>query len=243
MSRAVEAYLRGIDAAAAPHVVVDEVDELDELEALGDVAASEVDEPQQQMTSFENRDGGRTVDGGGPPLPAPLAPMTPTDMPRLPMARVVPSLIEGVSDQAWTEFVMAMRTAQPGAVSASNALGMFELKPRRLADLGLVRNVALTRSPTNRMAWVGEFVAPLTQKKFLGSPEVQYRAFAESMRRYVDGLTDGTVPSESRPEDMTLSGALAILHRCGPNGLKSWANEDKRFPDTIALYDKVNGIF
>lgn len=162
-----------------------------------------------------------------------------------PLPRVLKSELPNVSDQAWTRFVFAMKVAQPGAISASNALGMFELKARRLADLGLVRDIKRARSPLGRLMWVGEFTAPLTQREFLNRPELQYKAFVDSMRAYVNGLRDATVPRPNGgfPADMTLSGALAVLHRGGPGALRDWNNEDDRFEDTVALFDRTNGIF
>ncbi len=170
---------------------------------------------------------------------------TPVITPPKTSERILKSEILGVSDEGWTAFAKAMRTAQPGAVSASNALGMFELKPRRLADLGLMRSISSTRSATGRMVWIGEFVAPLSQKKFLADPKLQYRAFAKSMSEYVRGLRNGTIPRPDggHPEGMTLSGVLAVLHRCGPKGLKNWNEADKRFPDTVALFERANGAF
>lgn len=158
----------------------------------------------------------------------------------------VPTELPGLaSDAAWTRFARAVQSASPGAVSPSNALGMFEMKPRRLADLGLMATSSQVRTPSGRMVWVGDFVAPMTKDKFLRDSGAQYRAFADSMRAYVAGMKDGSVPTPDggRPKGMTLSGALAILHRCGPSGLKTWNDEEKRFSDTVALYERANGIF
>ena len=65
------------------------------------------------------------------------------------------------------------------------------------------------------------------------------------MRRYVDGLRDGSVakPKGGWPVGMTLSGALAVLQRCGPSGLVTWNDAGKRFPATVTLYERANGIF
>lgn len=157
--------------------------------------------------------------------------------------RLIKSEVPGIADRDWTRFVLTMKTANPSAVSASNALGMFEMKPRRLADLGLMKNLRCTRSPTGRLVWIGEFASPLTQKKFLEDPAVQYRAFCDSMKKYIDGIVSGSIDKpDNVPQGMTLSGALAVLHRCGPSGLKSW-DASSRFPETIALYDKANRIF
>jgi hypothetical protein len=152
-----------------------------------------------------------------------------------------------ISDEAWTRFAIAMRTEEhPGTVSPSNALGMFAIKTKRLADLGLVRNTKATRDPkTNRMIWVAEFVPPMTSQKFLSNPKLQYDVFVKSMKDYVDKLKNNEIPQPAggRPAGMTLSGVLAILHRAGPGGIASWNDTNKRFEDTVKLYSKANGIF
>lgn len=159
--------------------------------------------------------------------------------------RVLKSEIPNVSNEAWTNFVLAMKTAQPTAVSASNSLGMFEMKVRRLVDLGLVRNAKRTRSPSGRLMWLGEFVPPLTEREFLNKPSKQYEVFINSTKSYISGLVDGSVnkPDGGFPVGMTLSGALSILHRCGPTGLKGWNDPSDRFSDTVALYEQTNGLF
>lgn len=233
MSATGHAYLDGVDALSILRPLVSEelVDEdaataCDEVRQVADRAVAEVE-----------------AGAGNAPVPSALKPFAAEES-AAPGAtapsRLLASEISGVSDEAWTRFAMAMRTAAPSAVSASNALGMFEMKPRRLADLGLVTNVSCTRSPTGRMVWVGEFVRPLTSKAFLGSPKIQYAVFAASMRQYADSLR---AAADSWPDGATLSGLLAVLHRCGPGGLKNWGDADKRFPDTVALFEKANGIF
>lgn len=160
-----------------------------------------------------------------------------------PKRRVLKSELPIATDDAWTEFVLAMKTASPGSVSASNALGMFEMKIRRLADLGHVQNLSCKRSPLGRMVWTGDFVHPLTRDKFLKDRGLQYKVFVDSTKDYFDKLQSGAI---GQPEDddgaLTLSGMLAILHRCGPKGLARWEDE-LRFPETIELCERANGIF
>jgi hypothetical protein len=73
----------------------------------------------------------------------------------------------------------------------------------------------------------------------LKSPKIQYAIFAQSMRNYAGCIASGKIEKDSA---MGLSGALAILHKCGPQGLTSWARGDK-FDSTMNLYDKTSGLF
>jgi hypothetical protein len=111
---------------------------------------------------------------------------------------------------------------------------MYEMTPRRLFDLGIVRNLKRTRGPSGRMIWCGDFIPPMTAKRFLNNPNRQHEVFSVSMRDYFDDLLV--------PKGMSRSSALAILHRAGPEGLKSWAN-GKRFEATGKLANAVEGVF
>lgn len=158
------------------------------------------------------------------------------------------SEIAGVSDEAWSRFVEAMKTAPLGEVSSSNALGMFELTPRRLADLGVMSSrLRRTKSPiTKKTIWTGWFLkdgkidrTPASADAFLRSPWRQYDAFAASMRDYASRIASGAV---AVPDGVSLAGALAILHRAGPRGLENWS-AGNRFKATEALYERARGAF
>jgi hypothetical protein len=151
----------------------------------------------------------------------------------------LPSEVDGVTDAQWTQFVRGMICAPLIAVSASNALGMFEIMPRRLADLGIVSKLARSKSPQGRTIWVAIFVPPLTCDRFLKSPQAQYGAFTDSMCDYVQKMDSGEI---EKPSETSISGALAILHRAGPKGLSSWKSNN-RFPSTEKSYNRVAGLF
>jgi hypothetical protein len=151
----------------------------------------------------------------------------------------LPSPIAGVDASAWTRFVGAVASAPLISVSESNALGMFEMPPRRLADLGVISKLSRTRSPAGRTIWTGVFVPPLTCERFLRSPDMQYRVFCKSMRDYAARIESGEIAKDPQ---MSMSGALAILHRAGPNGLQTWS-EGKQFPATQEIYERAAGIF
>ena len=152
---------------------------------------------------------------------------------------ILKSPLPGVEDAKWTEFARAMETQKLNEVSPSNALGLYAMKPRRLADIGLMKNLSTKRAPNGRMVWVGDFVKPLSAEKFLTNPLLQYNAFVDSTRAYVKKLAERKT---KRAEGMTLSGALAVLHRAGLAGLEKWG-EGKKFEDTEALYSRANGVF
>lgn len=197
--------------------------------------------PQGFEQDFVEPDPSLEQDFGGA---APAAEEQPVDEEPKPITFKSP--FKKVSDEKWTEFVNAMRTAELSNVSDSNALGAFEMKMRRLGDLGLVKNLRCVRSPdTNRLIWEGDFVSPMTAKRFLSDPDAQYRAFSDSMRDYRKRIKKGEVPwpEGGLVDGTTFSGVLAILHRAGPKGIANFADPEKRFPETEELYNKVNGIF
>jgi len=143
-----------------------------------------------------------------------------------------------VSDEAWADFVRGMATSDATSVSEGNALGMFELTPRRLADLGYVKGLTRT-CVAGRTMWVAKFIEPMTTAKFLRNPRAQYSAFAKSMKDYAEKIFAGEI---SKPEGMSLAGALAILHRAGPKGLETWTRGE-RFVTTEMLYNRVAEAF
>lgn len=150
----------------------------------------------------------------------------------------LPSPIVGVDDAQWSQFVAGMVVQEPEAVSDSNEVGMFAMKPRRLGDLGFVKRLARDKKG-GRAVWVGAFVAPLTPEKFLRDPELQYHVFAKSMKDYAKKIESGEI---ERPPGVSLSGSLAVLHKAGPMGLKSWS-QGERFPSTEKSYERVAGVF
>lgn len=148
------------------------------------------------------------------------------------------SELPGVSDEAWADFVRGMATCSATAVSEGNALGMFELTPRRLADLGYVKGLQRA-CIEGRTMWVAKFVGTMTSAKFLRNPRAQYGAFVKSMKDYAEKIFAGEI---RKPNDMSLAGALAILHRAGPRGLDTWT-KGERFATTEMLYNRVAEVF
>ncbi len=148
-----------------------------------------------------------------------------------------PSPLVGVSDAAWKRFVDALDVQAIKAVSPSEGLGAYDLRPRRLVELGYARRLHRTRTPAGRQVYTCEFVPPWTRDRFLGDAMAQYAALCRSMVLYAQDLASGKLV---RPEGLSLAGALAILHRGGRGALADWP---ALFDDTRALYEAAQGAF
>lgn len=149
---------------------------------------------------------------------------------------ILQSPLAGVSASVWSAFVRALDTQAIGAVSASGGYGSFDLRPRRLAELGYMQDLRST-DRNGRTIQVGAFVHPFTEAKLLVDPILQYRILVTSIKGYDAELTAGEV---TKPAAVSRSGALAILHRGGRGALRTWP---KLFSDTQALYDATKGLF
>ena len=148
------------------------------------------------------------------------------------------SPLPGVPDRAWATFVFVLETQPLSAISDSNGLGCFEMRPRRLGDLGMMTSLRAVRR-RSRQVFEGTFVLPLTLERFLRDPLLQYGALRRSLERH-DGED---VAKKALPEGVTRAGALALRHRGGPGALSGWAGGSPRFPRTEELFLKANGIF
>jgi len=186
-----------------------------------------------------------TVIGFAPPEDAPDVPdevaTPPALRPFRPNERVLKSELPGVSNEAWTDFVFAMKTGEKTAVSPSNGLGMFDIRYKRLQDLGLVTDLQYKRDlETNRSVQVANWVPPLTRDGFLASADAQLDVFVASMRAYFEEMRKKVI---AMPTGCSVSGALAILHRGGRAALTKWADPTQRFEATTALFNITNGVF
>jgi hypothetical protein len=145
------------------------------------------------------------------------------------MAAVSP--LEGVSAPAWRRFVAAIM-AQTSVVARGGALGVYHIRPRRLVEIGRATNF---RRIDGRQ--VCSFIAPWTEKRFLSDPVAQYAVLVKSTRLYYDALRDGTI---KRPDGMSMSGALSVLHSGGRGAIEGWP---ELFDGTKALFTRCNGVF
>lgn len=108
------------------------------------------------------------------------------------VASPLASPIPGVSDDAWRAFVQAMTVRQAVDAPGSKGHGCFDLRLRRLAELGLA--------------------APTTF-------EEGYEAFAKSVATYLGDVDAGRL---TLPDGVSRAGAVAILQRGGRGALAAY---------------------
>jgi len=151
----------------------------------------------------------------------------------------IASPLPGVSDAQWERFRSVLE--QPiKAVSESGGLGAFDMRPRRLAELGYMHKLRQTRSSSGRLNWCGDFLAPWTRERFLSDLMVQHAALGKSMALYCEEIQRGEI---KKPDGLSLSGALVVLHIAGKRGLERWSDPETRMPNTLARVNRADGIF
>lgn len=155
-------------------------------------------------------------------------------------ARFVQTLIsplEGVSNSAWERFVKTLEVQLSSATSESGGFGAYSMRPQRLIELGYAQKLPPTRTAAGRQIQECEFVLPWTKKRFCTDALVQFEAFSKSNVVYYRALMNGEL---KKPKEVSLSGALAILHKGGEGALRAWP---KLFTDTRDFYERAKGIF
>lgn len=149
----------------------------------------------------------------------------------------VKSPLPGVSVEAWHQFAEALEVQANTAISASGGLGTYDMRPRRLMELGVCTNLRLINKHKERSVYECDFKAPWTKDRFLADLMAQRNVFRRSMELYHKDLMDGVI---ARPEGVSLSGALAVLHVGGRGALKAWPD---LFENTRARYEAARGAF
>lgn len=145
---------------------------------------------------------------------------------------VVPSPLDGVSASAWHAFITALAVQPASAISIGGGLGAYNIRPRRLVEMGRAENF---RRIGNRQAC--DFIAPWTQKRFLADRVAQDAVLVKSVRMYYDAIRDGSI---KRPENVSMSGAIAVLQSGGRGAIEQWPT---LFDGTKALYEATKGFF
>jgi hypothetical protein len=122
---------------------------------------------------------------------------------------------------------------------------MFGMDARRLGDVGFMSRPRKTTIGGETGVWVGDWVAPLSTKKFLNSTPAQYEAFRRSVERMAPKL-GSFVGKVVDNKQCSLSGLLGVGHLAGEAGVESWVRDEsvrKRFKGTTANFNRCNGIF
>lgn len=164
--------------------------------------------------------------------------------------QIYQSPIPGIAPAAWSAFVSAMRGPDAKAITPTYFLGLFRFGMRRLVDLGLAHSPH-HREHNGRQVWDATWVPALQPgpEKFLNNPDLQLKTFGRSMLSYAHQIATSApqlVGSLLDGQPVTLSGLLGVAHQAGLQGLQQWAADAKvraRFPQTMAVYRRVNGIF
>lgn len=173
------------------------------------------------------------------------------------LAEVAPSVhrFPDANDRQWRRFVKRLSVQDFEEISDSGKIGRFGIGARRLQVLGLMSDVKLTETqlPDNDGAismYMGKFVSPLSLKRFLSNPPVQYNVFKTSMTEYRDAIVKGgmgkLIGKNIGGEILTMSGLIGLASQAGIKGAKSWIakpQERERFPHTTQTFLETNGIF
>jgi hypothetical protein len=146
------------------------------------------------------------------------------------------SPLSGVHTAAWRRFIAALDVQPMNATSRSGGLGSYDIRPRRLVELGYATNLRSLKM-NERQVCACDFVLPWTQARFLSDSVAQYVVLVKSMRAYYSALVVGDL---EKPVDVSMAGALAVLHLGGRGALQKWPD---LFENTKALYVKAQGAF
>lgn len=156
--------------------------------------------------------------------------------------------LPSIKPEKWTTFANCMKG--PNVITPAFAMGLFGFSARRLVDLKVMKNPR-QGDYKGRKVWTGDWVPPMTINKFMADQAFQYKVFLASMKNYIvrigaDPKVKATIGTVIDGKRVTLSGLLAVAHKAGFAGLKSWlANpkDRKKFVATTAAFNKCNGLF
>ena len=160
-------------------------------------------------------------------------------------AAATSSPIAGIDISGWENFVAKMAVADKGHVGKKGKLGTFQMDARRLADVGAMTKAWKGQRGPEQGAWIGQWRQGLTEPGFLGSMPLQYAVFVRSMRAAAPKVSplvgiavDGKVA--------TLSGLLGVSHVAGERSVEGFLRDPtvrSRFPSTVEVFSRTNGIF
>jgi hypothetical protein len=137
----------------------------------------------------------------------------------------------------WQRFAAALEVQSINAVSQSGGFGSYDLRPRRLVELGYAMRLRSKRTDKGRQIYICDFFLPWTQARFLADPVAQYTALSKSISLYHRAVLSGEL---KKPDGVSMAETMATLHRGGRGALEAWP---KLFDHTRALCESVRGLF
>jgi hypothetical protein len=163
---------------------------------------------------------------------------------------VYPSPFPGVQTPAWSSWVHAQRGDDPKAITSGYYLGLFRMGMRRLVDLGLATNPHHDKWQ-GKSVWMADWVAPLQPGPdvYLSDPDLQYKSFAKAVSddlAHIQKELPEAVGADVDGTKATASGLLAVTKLTGVSKLKEWLSDPelrKKYPQTMAVFNKLNGVF
>tara|TARA_R100001244_G_scaffold132394_1_gene108866 strand:- start:12812 stop:13249 length:438 start_codon:yes stop_codon:yes gene_type:complete len=145
--------------------------------------------------------------------------------------------------------VKCFRKGELDDIAPGGRLGIFGLNARSLNALGLSGGVITKRLYGTRVK-LPKFYPPLTIRRFLASPQIQYNAFSKLQSEAMHSIKSSDIKNRIGEliggEPLTMSGLLGLVSQAGVKGARSWLNrpdERSRFPFTTKIFIKTNGIF
>lgn len=143
----------------------------------------------------------------------------------------------------WSRFLLSV-VREISDVSNGH-VGYFYFAWPRLVALKLATNLK-----KKGKTWKADFVEPPTLDEFLASSKLQYEAFVKSVLEYLPVLTSPSIQAFMgkvvNGKRVTLSGLIAVAHRAGLDGLRSWLSspdDQLKYPNTTATFEKSTQIF
>jgi hypothetical protein len=157
------------------------------------------------------------------------------------------SPIVGVSDGAWTEYVVKWRGVRGlRTVTRDGRMGAFGFTARELSDVGLMSD--LRKGPSG--VWLGTWAPGLNLPAFLADARQQYHALVELSRQHAAVISSNYAKAcqdlQIEGQPVTLSGLLAGARKAGLSGLRNWvedAADRHRHVETTALVSRFSSIF
>lgn len=150
--------------------------------------------------------------------------------------------IKGVSNEAWTKFVLGFAKCYPiDNVSPTNLLGAFAYPYQVLVEMGYCENLQKVREGVYTADWK----EPYSEKEFLESAILQYEAYCkwiEWLSAFVKAKIPSSIGMEVLDTKATFSGILAAGQKAGPGGLLKWVSGDRK-ESTNKAFLKGNGYF